>query len=264
MAMGGRITIETKNVTSIGITCSVQEDEIAAGDYVMLSVTDTGSGMTPEVAKRALRAVFHHQAGGQGVRPRPEHGLWLHQAVERPYQDLQRGRPGNGREDVFSAQRPAVGGRGAWPCSRPRPVVTSASSSGKTKMRCAPSSASSCEAWVTRCGWQPMQNRRWPCFAPTSSTFLLTDVVVPGRLNGKGLADEVGAARAALRESRSCPATPESALLNDGRLDGGVMLLAKPHQKADLARIIAQGPRPGGGQGPRMPRCKVESWASDS
>jgi len=66
---------------------------------------------------------------------------------------------------------------------------------------------------------------------------VLTDVVMPGPLNGKGLADEVG---------RSWPGTrvvfmsgySENALVHDGRLEGDVMLLAKPHQKADLARII--------------------------
>ena len=77
---------------------------------------------------------------------------------------------------------------------------------------------------------------------------MLTDVVMPGRLNGKGLADEV---------ERSWPGTrvvfmsgySENVLLNDGRLDRGVMLLAKPHQRSDLARIIRSalsgGGRPG-------------------
>jgi CheY-like chemotaxis protein len=77
---------------------------------------------------------------------------------------------------------------------------------------------------------------------------VLTDVVMPGRLNGKGLADEV---------VRSWPGTrvvfmsgySENALLNDGRLDSGVMLLAKPHQKADLARIIRSALSGSGGQG---------------
>jgi CheY-like chemotaxis protein len=74
---------------------------------------------------------------------------------------------------------------------------------------------------------------------------MLTDVVMPGRLNGKGLADEV---------ARTWPGTPvvfmsgysENALLNDGRLDTGVMLLAKPHQRADLARIIRRALSGGG------------------
>jgi CheY-like chemotaxis protein len=77
---------------------------------------------------------------------------------------------------------------------------------------------------------------------------LLTDVVMPGRLNGKGLADEV---------ERSWPGTrvvfmsgySENALMSDGRLDSGVMLQAKPHQKADLARIIRSALSGNGGQG---------------
>jgi len=78
---------------------------------------------------------------------------------------------------------------------------------------------------------------------------VLTDVVMPGRLNGKGLADQV---------ERSWPGTrvvfmsgySQNALMHDGRLDGDVMLLAKPHQKADLARIIRNAlTGNGGGQG---------------
>ena len=60
---------------------------------------------------------------------------------------------------------------------------------------------------------------------------------MPGRLNGRALAEEI---------KRSWPDTrivfmsgySENALLRDGRLDSGVMLLAKPQSKADLARII--------------------------
>jgi hypothetical protein len=70
---------------------------------------------------------------------------------------------------------------------------------------------------------------------------------MPGRLNGKGLADEV---------ERSWPATrvafmsgySENTLPNDGRLDRGVMLLAKPHQKAELARIVRSALAGDGGQ----------------
>jgi CheY-like chemotaxis protein len=77
---------------------------------------------------------------------------------------------------------------------------------------------------------------------------LLTDVVMPGRLNGKTLADEVG---------RLWPDTrivfmsgyPESLLVNNGPLDGGVMLMAKPHLKADLARIVRHALSNGGEAG---------------
>lgn len=66
---------------------------------------------------------------------------------------------------------------------------------------------------------------------------MLTDVVMPGRLNGKRLADEV---------ERQWPATrivfmsgyAESALLHDGRLSSAQKLLSKPFRKAELARVI--------------------------
>ncbi|MCX7361557.1 MAG: response regulator, partial [Alphaproteobacteria bacterium] len=68
---------------------------------------------------------------------------------------------------------------------------------------------------------------------------LLTDVVMPGRMNGKALADEV---------RRRWPATrvvfmsgySDNALADDGQLAAGVLLLAKPFRKADLAGIVRQ------------------------
>src|SRR4029453_11536606 len=77
---------------------------------------------------------------------------------------------------------------------------------------------------------------------------VLTDVVMPGRLNGKGLADEIAVAWPGTRVV-FMSGYSENALLNDGRLDSGVMLLAKPHQKADLARIIRSALSGGRGQG---------------
>jgi CheY-like chemotaxis protein len=67
MPMGGRLTIETKNVTLDRDYVLHQEDDIAAGEYVMLSVTDTGSGMTPDVAKRAFEPFFTTKEVGKGT-----------------------------------------------------------------------------------------------------------------------------------------------------------------------------------------------------
>jgi CheY-like chemotaxis protein len=75
---------------------------------------------------------------------------------------------------------------------------------------------------------------------------VLTDVVMPGRLNGKGLSDEI---------ERHWPGTrvvfmsgySENALVHDGQLGRGVMLLLKPHLKADLAMIIRRALTGNGG-----------------
>jgi len=66
MPTGGRITIETKNVTLDRDYVFSQDDEIAAGEYVMVSVTDTGSGMMPEIAKRAFEPFFTTKPVGKG------------------------------------------------------------------------------------------------------------------------------------------------------------------------------------------------------
>ena len=65
MAEGGCLTIATANVTrSVG---GLREDDLPAGQYVIVSVTDTGTGMTPEVAARAFDPFFTTKPLGQGT-----------------------------------------------------------------------------------------------------------------------------------------------------------------------------------------------------
>ncbi len=59
----------------------------------------------PAGDRALLRAVLHHQGHREGDRARPFHGLRLRQAVGRPYQDLQRGRPRHDGEDLPAARR---------------------------------------------------------------------------------------------------------------------------------------------------------------
>src|SRR5262245_30936692 len=64
MPGGGRLTISTSN--------SGQEDhsrpgELASNEYVTLSVSDTGSGMTQEVLKKAFEPFFTTKGVGSGT-----------------------------------------------------------------------------------------------------------------------------------------------------------------------------------------------------
>ncbi|MCO8169397.1 PAS domain-containing protein [Pseudomonas sp. 21LCFQ02] len=65
MPDGGRITIETANRELDAVTAAAYE--VGAGDYVALSVTDTGTGMPPEVIAKAFDPFFTTKPIGQGT-----------------------------------------------------------------------------------------------------------------------------------------------------------------------------------------------------
>ena len=66
---------------------------------------------------------------------------------------------------------------------------------------------------------------------------LFTDVIMPGSMNGRQLADEISKRRPGLKVLYTSGYT-EDAVIHHGRLDEGVLLLAKPYRKSDLARMI--------------------------
>jgi CheY-like chemotaxis protein len=66
---------------------------------------------------------------------------------------------------------------------------------------------------------------------------LFTDVIMPGPMNGRQLADAASKIRTGLKVLYTSGYT-ENAIVHHGRLDPGVLLLAKPYRKAELARMI--------------------------
>jgi two-component system, cell cycle sensor histidine kinase and response regulator CckA len=64
MPTGGTLTIETANVDGLGATT---QPAASAGAYVSLTVTDTGTGMTPEVKARMFEPFFTTKEAGKGT-----------------------------------------------------------------------------------------------------------------------------------------------------------------------------------------------------
>jgi PAS domain S-box-containing protein len=103
MPNGGRLLIAT-HTAHLDADYAAHHAEVVPGSYVAIEVSDSGQGMTPEVAARIFEPFYTTKAPGKGTGPRLEHGVRFHEAVRRPHQRLQRARARHDVSALFAAR----------------------------------------------------------------------------------------------------------------------------------------------------------------
>jgi PAS domain S-box-containing protein len=241
MPAGGKLTIETANVY-LDESYAAGHEEVASGQYAMLAVSDTGTGMTREVADRAFEPFFTTKEVGQGT------GLGLSQVYGFVKQSGGHvkiySEPGQGTTVKLYLPRLAAGG--GWPGLEPDQQAPAMAASGERILLVED------DEDVRGFGADALRELGYRVVEATDGTsalqlfgeepgidLLFTDVGLPGQLNGRQLADACRQRRPGLKVLFTT-GYARNAITHHGRLDPGVELIAKPFTSAALAAKVRQ------------------------
>jgi signal transduction histidine kinase/CHASE3 domain sensor protein len=235
MPNGGKLLLETRNVVLDEAYASENAD-VRPGPYVMLAVSDTGTGMPAEVRDKAFEPFFTTKEVGKGsglglsmvygfvkqsgghIKIYSEEG---HGTTIRLYLP-----PADGHaETTVSAGTPASGGTETILVVEDDAMVRNfviAQLHGLGYKTIAAADSRAALAHVD--SGQPFD-------------LLFTDVVMPGGMTGRQLAEEVAKRRPGTKVLYTSGYT-DNAIVHHGRLDQGVMLLSKPYRSSQLARMV--------------------------
>jgi PAS domain S-box-containing protein len=235
MPGGGKLTIEIGNAY-LDDEYSARHAEVTPGQYVLLGVSDTGTGMLPETMERAFEPFFTTKAEGQGT------GLGLSQVYGFIKQS-------GGHVKIYSEPRRGTTVKLYLPRVRqaaPEDVVTiPAATDGHGERVLVVED----EDAVRESVLQMLADLGYRAVSASDATealailrtgpvdLLFTDVVIPGPIGSRELAHKAQELHPGLAVLYTSGYT-QNAIIHHGRLDEGVMLLSKPYQLDALARKI--------------------------
>ncbi len=239
MPDGGRLTVATANCSlAAGAALGLG---LAAGEYLCLSVADTGAGMSDEVLRRAFDPFFTTKPTGQGT------GLGLSMVYGfarqsggqvRIESQLQRG-------TVVSLYLPRHDGPAhAAPNERARGAVLPDGGRGETALVIddEPALRMLLAEALGELGYKVIEADDGPSGlavlqSPMHLDLLITDVGLPGGLNGRQVADAGRMLRPGLKVL-FITGYAESAVVGESQLDAGMQLLTKPFTIDALAAKV--------------------------
>ena len=247
MPAGGSLTIEASNVEIEGSDAMREGGEVRAGSYIMLAVSDTGTGMPPNVLAHAFEPFFTTKEFGKGTGL----GLAMVYGFVNQSGGFARIHSEEGKGTTVQLYLPRVSGEANAPAPAQGPV----SLERKLRMLVVEDELAlrslvttmleemGCVVLTAENGPRALELLR------TGGTFdlLVTDLVLPGGLTGVDIAREAQALCPDLR-ILFMSGYPEGAVRSNSMLRPGDNLLKKPFRKGELVEFVlrALGSRGGG------------------
>jgi signal transduction histidine kinase/DNA-binding response OmpR family regulator len=244
METGGTLLIETANAELDSAYANANAD-VDEGDYVLISVTDSGAGIAPDVLKHVFEPFFTTK-GGRGT------GLGLSQVYGFAQQS-------SGHVKLYSELEIGTTAKLYLPRAHSEQVSTPYHIAESKATRQIPHAEAGESVLVVEddddvrnYAVNSLRELGYTVFEAIDGTsaltileheptidLLFTDLGLPGGIDGRALAERARTTRSSLKIVITT-AYAASALIHDGRLDAGVDLLSKPFTFAALAARIRE------------------------
>lgn len=236
MPYGGKLMLETEDV-HLDEAYARANREVRPGRYVMVAVSDTGRGIPAAIRDKVFEPFFTTKGPGKGT------GLGLGMVYGFVKQS-------NGHIKIYSEE-----GQG----TTIRLYLPQAAETDET-LEITPAAAIEGgqetilivedDALVRNFVTGQLRSLGYTTLVAANAAealrlieqgaaldLLFTDVIMPGPMNGRQLAEEVVKRRPSVKVLFTSGYT-QNAIFHHGRLDPDIILLPKPYRKSDLARMV--------------------------
>ncbi len=236
MPDGGKLILETASAV-LDENYASRHSEVRPGRYALLAVSDTGTGIPAAILDKVFNPFFTSKEPGKGT------GLGLSMVYGFVKQSA-------GHIKIYSEEGHGTTIKiylppGTGASLAPEAAVAPAIQGGHETILVVEDDKLVREYVLTQLrslGYVTLDAANGAealaiIAAGNQIDLLFTDVIMPGAMNGRQLATEVQKSKPGLKVLFTSGYT-ENAIIHHGRLDTGVLLLAKPYRKSDMAGMI--------------------------
>jgi signal transduction histidine kinase len=237
MPNGGALTIETR-YAELDENYAAQNPGVTPGEYILIVVSDSGSGIRSEHLERVFDPFFTTKPVGKGTGL----GLSMVYGFAKQSQGHVKIYSEEGRGTSVRLYLPKAHGAGSIAIKPPEPASEARGNETVLLVEDNDSVLEFARGQLEELGYRVLvatnaKDALQTVIQRDDIDLMLTDVVMPGGMNGRELAAEAIKVRPKLSVLFSS-GYAENAIAHQGILERGVPMLQKPYTRVDLARMV--------------------------